>query len=119
MDATGSARAAAFDQLLAIWNGSDPDAVRGLVTTGYRGHMLSVVPGERTALEYPGWIGAYHAANPGARFVVVDQSSGPDRLWTRLEASLPDGRVAHGMNVSRFEGDLIAEEWAVWSPWLP
>jgi hypothetical protein len=25
--------------------------------------------------------------------------------------------VAHGMNVSRFEGDRIAEEWAVWSDW--
>jgi hypothetical protein len=108
-----------FDRLLEIWNDGDPEAVRALVTTDYVGHMLHLPASERTAEEYPGWIRRYRAANSGARFVVADQSAAADRLWTRVEARLPDGRVAHGMNVSRFEGELIAEEWAVWSPWLP
>ena len=119
METNGSARPAVFDRLLEIWNGGDPEAVRGLVTADYVGHMLHLPAGGRTAEEYPGWIRAYHVANPGARFVVADQGVAADRLWTRLDARLPDGRTAHGMNVSRFAGDLIAEEWAVWSPWFP
>lgn len=67
--------------------------------------------------EYPGWIQSFREANPNTRFLVHDQSTSGDRLWTRLRATREDGGVADGMNVSRFVGDRIAEEWAIWSGW--
>lgn len=118
MDPTLQSRAAVLDRLLGVWNDGDPDGVLALITTDYVGHMLHLSSGRRTAQEYPGWIRSYRAANPGARFGVEDQAASGDRLWTRLSAILTDGGTAHGMNVSRFVGDRIAEEWAVWSPWL-
>jgi len=121
MDALLASRAATFDRLLFAWNDGDPEVVRDLITADYRGHMLYLPNGERSAVEYPQWIRNYRLAFPGATFRVVDQSTSGDRLWTRLEATRPDnhaGGTAHGMNVSRFDGDLIAEEWAIWSPWL-
>ncbi len=57
------------------------------------------------------------ALSANVTFAVVDQSSADTRLWSRLIAHGPDSRRANGMNVSRFEGDLIAEEWAIWSDW--
>lgn len=112
-------RSARFDELLAAWNGGDPERVQDLITANYRGHMLHLPNGERSSADYPEWIRNYRRANPGARFGVEDQSSSGDKLWTRLTAHLPNGDVAHGVNISRFDGDHIAEEWAVWSPWLP
>jgi len=114
-----AARAAVFDRLLGIWNGGDPDTVHELITHDYLGHMLHLESGERTGFEYPGWIHAYREANPATRFRVVDQGATGDRLWTRLVATRAAGGAANGMNVSRFVGDRIAEEWAVWSPWSP
>jgi hypothetical protein len=112
-------RSALFDALLFAWNDGDPERVHDLITADYRGHMLHLAQGERSGADYPEWIRNYRLANPGALFGVVDQSSSGDKLWTRLIARLPNGDVAHGVNISRFDGDRIAEEWAVWSPWLP
>jgi len=112
-------RTEVFRRLLDTWNDGDPQAVLDLVTDDYRGHMLYMAAGERTAAQYPDWIRAYRSANPGVVFAVVEQTSAEDRLWTRVSARRPDGSVAHGVNISRFVGPLIAEEWAVWSGWLP
>jgi hypothetical protein len=112
-------RSALFDELLLAWNDGDPERVNALITADYRGHMLHLPHGERSGADYPQWISNYRLANPGARFGVEDQSSSGDRLWTRLTARLPNGDVAHGVNISRFDGDRIAEEWAVWSTWFP
>ena len=112
-------RSATFAALLDAWNDGPTERFLELISDDYVGHMLHLAGGERTAQEYPGWIRRYRATSPGVLFVVAEQSPVADRLWTRLEARLPDGRSAQGMNVSRFVGDLIAEEWAVWSPWLP
>jgi hypothetical protein len=111
-------RGAVFDELLFAWNDGDPERVRELITADYRGHMLHLPQGERSAADYPEWIRNYRLANAGARFGVEDQSTYGDKLWTRLSAHLPNGDVAHGVNISRFDGDRITEEWAVWSPWL-
>ena len=111
-------RSAVFEQLLQAWNGGDPELVHELITVDYRGHMLHLTQGDRSASDYADWIRTYRLANPGGRFGVVDQSSSGDKLWTRLRARLPNGQVAHGFNISRFEGERIAEEWALWSPWL-
>ena len=59
----------------------------------------------------------FRRQNPGTEFSILDQDLVGDLLWTRLEAHRADGAVAHGMNESRFVGDLIAEEWAIWSDW--
>jgi len=117
MDEDLVARSRRFALLLEVWSGGDPDALESLITPGYIGHMLHLEHGERTAEQYAGWILSYREANPGTRFVVEDQSACGDRLWSRVLATHGDGRHAHGMNVSRFEGDRIAEEWAVWSEW--
>ena len=118
MDASLTGRSTTFARLLLLWNGGDPDGVSDLITTDYRGHMLHMADGERSGEQYPQWIRDFRLARPGVRFEVADQATSGDRLWTRLVATTGDGAsVAHGMNVSRFEGDRIAEEWAIWSDW--
>ena len=118
MDELLTARSAAFGRLLLAWNGEDPAGVSEMITADYRGHMLHLPNGERSGPQYPQWIRDYRLALPGVWFEVVDQATSGDRLWTRLLATRAESAsVAHGMNVSRFEGDRIAEEWAVWSNW--
>lgn len=117
MDMVLATRSAVFDRLLLAWN-DGPEVVLDLITTDYQGHMLQLPSGERSAEQYPQWIRDYREAFPGVTFEVVDQAASGDRLWSRVRATDADGRHAHGMNVSRFVGDRIAEEWAVWSDWL-
>ncbi len=107
-----------FAALLRIWEGGDTRAVLELVTETYQGHMLHLVDGERTASEYPAWIARWRDANPGTILEITDQGFSGSTVWTRLVARRPDGSSANGMNESRFEGERIAEEWAVWSDWL-
>lgn len=79
--------------------------------------MVHLAEGERTAASYARWIEDDRATNPDVTCNVVDQVGADSRLRSRLVAHGPDSRHAHGMNVSRFAGDLIAEEWAIWSDW--
>jgi SnoaL-like polyketide cyclase. len=118
MDAARTDRAAAFGRLIDVWSNGDPADILGLITADYVGHMLHLEQGQRLAQDYPGWIKSFREANPNTRFLVQDQSASGDRLWTRLRATRGDGAVSHGMNVSRFVGDILAEEWAVWSGWM-
>ena len=106
-----------FARLLGVWRGGDATTIADLITTGYRGHMAHLAEGERTAASDARWIEDDRATNPDVTFNVVDQVGADWRPWSRLVAHGPDSRHAHGMNVSRFEGDLIAEEWAIWSDW--
>jgi len=55
VDSVLTARAAVFDRLLVAWNDGDPDAVLDLITEDYRGHMLHLPKGERSAAECPQW----------------------------------------------------------------
>ena len=111
------------EDLLSVWQMGPGDGILALVTSDYAGHMLHLGEGEgegeRDRESYPGWIDSYRSRNPGTRFHVVEQREVGDRLITRLEATTTsaDGAalVAHGMNVSRFVGGLIAEEWAIWT----
>lgn len=105
-----------FQSLLDAWSGGDANTVLDLVTDDYVGHMLHRGD-ERTRDMYPARIAQYAAQNPGTTFRVLDQRALSDGLFTRVEASRPDGAHAYGMNQSRFVGPLIAEEWAVWSDW--
>ena len=105
-----------FAALLAIWDGGDPETLEHLITPDYIGHMLHLVPGERTGAMYGDWIARYRESNPGVQFEIEDQSWHDDKVWSRLVARFPDGSVAHGMNVKRFVENKIAEEWAIWGP---
>ena len=116
MDAHEIDRAEVFAQLLDAWRGEDVE-IATLVTSDYVGHMLHLSNGDRTGPMYPAWIEEFRLKNPGADFSVLSQSLAGDLLWTRLDARREDGAVAHGMNASRFVGDRIAEEWAIWTEW--
>ena len=110
-----------FGDLLSVWQTGPGDAILAIVTSDYVGHMLHLGEGERDRESYPGWIDSYRSRNPGTRFHVVEQLEVGDRLFSRIEATRTsaDGTtlVAHGMNLSRFVGGLIAEEWAIWTEW--
>lgn len=118
MDEDIEARSAQFARLLDVWSGGDPNGLAHVITSAYVGHTLNLRAAERSAADYEDWIRSYRDANPGIVFAVQEQAVSGDRLWSRVRATRGDGRQAHGMNVSRFEGDRIAEEWAVWSDWL-
>jgi SnoaL-like polyketide cyclase len=111
-------QSATFGRTIEVWSGGDPTDILALITADYVGHMLQLEKGQRSAQDYPGWIQSFREANPNTAFFVQDQSASGDRLWTRLQATRGDGAVSHGMNVSRFVGERIAEEWALWSAWM-
>ena len=110
-----------FGDLLSVWQSGPGDAILAIVTSDYVGHMLHLGEGERDRESYTGWIDSYRSRNPGTRFQVVEQLAVGDRVFSRIEATRTsaDGTtlVAHGMNLSRFVGGLIAEEWAIWTEW--
>jgi len=102
-----------FDRLLAIWGGSVPvEELDGLVAPGYVGHVGSR---DRNLAQLKTDIAAYRAATP-AVFCVQHQISEGDYLATRLIAHRigSASSMIHGMNISRWENELLAEEWAVW-----
>jgi hypothetical protein len=118
MDETLGRRRSVFDSILALWEEGDTLPMLTLVAANYQGNMLHLKDGERTAKMCPDWIQNYRDTYPGTLFTVYDQVSVDDRLWTRLSAHRGDRAVANGMNRCRFEGELIAEEWAIWSSWV-
>lgn len=107
-----------FGRVIDAWNYGDPHRVRQLVSDDYRGHMLHVADGERTAADYGDRIARYRVANPGTFFEVSEQTVDGDTVWSLVSARLPDGRVAHGMNRSIIRDGQLTEEWAIWSQWL-
>jgi hypothetical protein len=101
----------AFGRLLAVWNGdADLTELDLLITASYRGHLGSR---ERDADQLKDDIAAYRRRVPGVRFTAEHQFGEGDYLATRLTASAGSRTIA-GLNVSRWEDDLLAEEWAIW-----
>jgi hypothetical protein len=72
-----------FARLLGVWQGGDTTTIADLITTGYRGHMLHLAEGERTAASYARWIEDYRATNPDVTFNVVDQVASSPIVPTR------------------------------------
>ena len=104
-------RRESFDRLLAIWGGSVPvEELDCLVAPGYVGHVGSR---DRSLAQLKIDIAAYRAATP-AVFRAQHQISEGDYLATRLTAQLIGAASVCGMNISRWENELLAEEWAVW-----
>ena len=109
-------RSESFARLIAVWNGDAPlEELDSLVSLTYRGH---VGRRDRDAVRLKQDIGAYRERMPGVRFTVEHQFAEGAHLATRLTASAPAGRsgasTVCGLNISRWEGRLLAEEWAVW-----
>ena len=112
----------AADLYLAVWQGDAAmDELDGLMTADYVGHMGAR---RRDLRQLRRDIEAYRASAPGVRFRVEHRFSSGPYVVTRLSATAlrsSDGvaLVAAGLNVSRWEGDRLAEEWAVWEPLHP
>lgn len=94
-----------------VWRLGDFSHVSELLTEDYVGHSGGHdrdVGGLLTSVEL------YRAQHPNLHVDVLEQFEAGDRLISRLRV-YSAGKVAHGINISRFAGDRIAEEWAVWT----
>ena len=104
-----------FERLLAVWSGeADLGELDLLVSPTYCGHLGS---GERGPAQLKQDIAAYRKRVPDVRFRVEHQFGEGDYLASRLIAEAPtSGSVTSicGINISRWENGLLAEEWAVW-----
>jgi hypothetical protein len=112
-----------MQKVAQVWNGeAEVDLLDDLVTSTYVGH-IGVRDRDLTRLKKD--IAAYRAAAPGVRFQIEHQFGDGTYVATRLTAHAPAeggaGRVptAVGLNISHWEGGLLAEEWAVWEASAP
>lgn len=116
-----SARERAMARYFAAWQGeADLDTIDELVTDDYVGHMGF---GDRGLAELKRAIAVYRMSADDIRFSVHHRFGEGDYLATRLSvrARGKSGEElgAAGMNISRWHGDQLAEEWAVWEPLHP
>jgi hypothetical protein len=106
-----------FARLLDIWNGEAAlDELDSIVSPTYRGHMGSR---DRDLARLKQDIADYRQRVPGIRFRVEHQFGHDDHLASRLTAHAPSARAGEpaavcGLNISRWDDGLLAEEWAVW-----
>jgi hypothetical protein len=94
-----------------VWVRGDFSHVRELLSDDYAGHSGLR---DRNLEQLLRDIELYRAHHPGMHLDVLDQFECGDRLVSRLRA-YSVGKVATGINVSRFVDGRIAEEWAVWT----
>ena len=94
-----------------IWVQGDFSHVAELLTDDYVGHSGL---NDRSLDEFLTGVELYRAQHPNMHLDVLEQFEAGDRLVSRLRV-YSAGKVAIGINISRFEGDRIAEEWAVWT----
>jgi len=116
-----AARERAMARYFAAWQGkADLDSIDELVTADYVGHMGF---GSRGLAELKRDIAAYRGSADDVRFSVHHRFGEGDYLATRVSvrARGKNGEElgAAGMNISRWHGDQLAEEWAVWEPLHP
>ena len=110
---------AGFDRLLAVWAGrAELGTLDALVAPGYRGHIGSR---DRDLARLKADVVAYRHAAPGVVFRIEHQFGDGDYIASRLTAFSRDAvtgapMTACGLNISRWEGEALAEEWAVWEP---
>jgi hypothetical protein len=94
-----------------VWRQGDFSNVHELLAEdylGHSGHRERDLEGLRTDVEL------YRAHHPNLHLDVLEQFEAGDRLVSRLRV-YSAGKMAMGVNISRFTGELIAEEWAVWT----
>ena len=117
-----SDRGETLRQYLAIWNGEQPlETLDALVTPGFVGHIGSR---DRDLSRLKEDIAAYRGIASTTRVTIDHQFGHDEYLATRTSVHLT-GQAGNevtlqGINISRWEGALLAEEWAVWeSPPTP
>jgi hypothetical protein len=103
-------------QYQAIWNGEQSlDSLDELVTAAFVGHIGSR---DRDLRRLKEDIAAYRVNAPTVRFTIDHQFGDNEYLASRTTAHITnrDGNefTLQGINISRWEGDRLAEEWAVW-----
>lgn len=116
MAVTSRTREAAFRRTAEIWEDGRVDLIGEIVTQDYVGHTSA---GDRNIDGLRRRISEVHALYPDMKFTIEDQFAEGDRIATRMTAvgtSKATGKVVHliGLNISRFVGNRIAEEWPVW-----
>jgi hypothetical protein len=121
-DEVGPGTEASFARYLAIASGEgDIAELDDLMASTFVGHI-----GERTRdlAQLKRDIASYRASADDVSFRIEHQFGSGAFVATRVSASAirrADGAnlVATGINVSRWDGGLLAEEWAVWEPLHP
>jgi SnoaL-like protein len=111
-----AARERVLARYLAAWQGeADLDTIDELVTDEYVGHMGL---GNRGLAELKRDIAAYRQSARNVRFSIHHRFGEGDYLATRVSVRATgangEALTAAGLNISRWEGDRLAEEWAVW-----
>jgi SnoaL-like polyketide cyclase len=110
-------RAETMQRYLEIWNGTrDLAELDGLVTHTFVGHMGFR---DRGLSQLKEDIRAYREHAGDVRFEVMHRFGEGDHVATRVVAHVMDPGTGSevsicGMNISRWEDGLLAEEWAVW-----
>ena len=109
-------RKAAFRRAVDIWQDGRIELIDTVVTREYVGHTSR---GDRSIDGLRARITEFHALYPNIKFTIKDQLADDDRIATRMTAvatSKHTGQTIHliGLNISRFVGNRIAEEWPVW-----
>lgn len=94
-----------------VWVQGDFSNVHELLTEDYVGHSG---PYDRDLEHLLTAVELYRSEHPSLHLDVLDQFEARDKLVSRLRA-YSVGKSATGINISRFAGDRIAEEWAVWT----
>jgi predicted SnoaL-like aldol condensation-catalyzing enzyme len=94
-----------------LWRQGDFSHAHELLTEDYVGHSGLRDRSVAGLLED---IELYRAHHPNLHVDVLDQFEVGDKLVTRVRV-YSAGKVAHGINISRFAEGRIAEEWAVWT----
>ena len=114
--ANAESRKAVFRRAVEIWQKGHAELIDTVVTHDYVGHTSK---GNRNIDGLRARITEFHALYPDVKFTIEDQLAEGDRIATRMTGfgtSKETGRVVHliGLNISRFVGNRIAEEWPVW-----
>lgn len=115
---SANARKATIRRYIGIWQSGRVDQLGGVIAHGYVGHAAS---GDRDIVGLRTRIAAFRAAYPDMRFTIEDQLADGDRVATRMTAvgrSAKTGQRVRlvGINISRFAGNRVVEEWPAWEP---
>jgi len=94
-----------------VWVQGDFSNVHELLTEDYVGHSgLRDRNIDQLLID----VELYRAQYPSLHLDVLDQFEAGDKLVSRVRV-YSVGKTAIGINISRFAGDRIAEEWTVWT----
>ena len=109
-------RKAVFRRAVDLWQDGRAELIDSVVTHDYVGHTSQ---GDRSIDGLRARVTEFHALYPNIKFTIEDQLAEGDRIATRMTASGTSkhtGQTVHlvGLNISRFVGNRIAEEWPVW-----